>query len=90
MVCVDRLGRDDEPDSVALQCLDVVEAVDERTAEPIQLPDAHAVEPTKAGVGHEAVETWSAGLGSTDHIVVVRIPGEGEQDSGVIAKSVPG
>ena len=70
LVGVEPLRDGDEPNSAGLQLLNAVEAIDQRAAEAVELPDQHAVEQPAAGVGHELVQARPAGLLAADDVVV--------------------
>jgi hypothetical protein len=75
-------GDGDEADAVGFERLDVVEAIDQGPAEPVELPNQHAVELALAGVRHEAVEAGPAGLGPADDV------GVGDDDLPALAADV--
>ena len=61
--CPDSGGRY-EPDTAALQFLDVVQAIDQGTAKAVQLPDQDQIEFPCPGIVQPPVQSWSAGLGT--------------------------
>jgi len=70
MGSIEILGDGQEPDAVTLERLDVVEAIDQRTAEAVELADGHGFELACSGVLHQPVQSRARLLG-TAHLVFV-------------------
>jgi hypothetical protein len=70
LVRVEALGDGDKPDSVVLQDADAAQAIDQGSAEPVQLPHQEGVEFPCHGVGHQPVQAGPGGLGAAGNVLV--------------------
>ena len=70
MVGVQTLGDSDESAPAGLECLDVVQAVHEGSAKPVELPDEDAAKPPRRGVSHQPGQPGPSCLRTAHHVLV--------------------
>lgn len=71
MGSIEILRRRDEANVVPLERLNVVEAINERTTEAVELPDRHGFELARGRVLEQTVQSWPGLLGAA-HLVFVK------------------